>query len=338
MKRFFAFILCLAAVISLSGCSAQSQRDTDDSEENPAIIEPSDTVLSDEHSAGTDSSPFYETNESDGGYTTTAYMVYLDFEDACALATDVVVASFDGSRPYGSSFTEYSFTVKDRLLGNAPEQINVYAMDVDISVENESVGSYNEQELFLEHDTDYLLVLDHRMSVYNEVDIYQFVCNIVIDVSELSDSTMYNQPIFSHSEAFDFTTSDASDAVEYVRDLVKDNTPSAQPTKTPDIDEVIAASTDILVVNVNECVKSVINDFRNTGFYSCSVTESLKGSISAGETIQILFRNEDVTEGDSIIVALNNHDGAYYYRLTTLNSIISLDQKDALASLIDDAS
>ena len=272
---------------------------------------------------------------NDNSYVIESWMEYLNFEDACELASDVVVATFTGSRPYGASFTEYSFTVKNRLLGNAPEQINVYAMDAEIVVENESVAPYNAQELFLEHNTDYLLLLDHRVSVYNETDIYQFVCNIYIDFSDINKSMMYNQPIASHSSTFDFANTDTDSVLAYVKELVKNNTPSPQPVKNPELKDIITASTDIVVITVNRCEKKVINDFRNTGFFACTIEETLKGTLSVGESVQILFKLDDVEEGDKIIVALNNYDKATYYRITSLNSIFSIDNKGEFLSILE---
>ncbi len=334
MKKIIILMMCCIMVFSLVGCSVDNPPTTgttNNSVENNTMAD-LPNVDETEPSGVVDNSPSYNFSNSDEDYVVSANMDYLNFENACKLATDVVVATFTGSRPYGASYTEYSFTVKDRLLGNAPEEINVYAMDINIFVENESVGAYNEQELFLEHNTDYLLVLDHRVSVYNEVDIYQFVCNIVIDVSKVSNSTMYNQSIVAHSQDLDFSKTDTQTTLAYVKELVKDNTPSSQPVANPAVNDIISSSTDILVVTVKKCEKTVINDFRDTGFYSCEVSETLKGNIEAGETIQILFRNADVTEGDTIIVALNNYDDATYYRLTSLNSIFTLDEKTTFLS------
>ena len=275
---------------------------------------------------------------NDNSYVIEGLMEYLYFEDACELATDVLVATFTGSRPYGASasITEYSFTVKNRLLGNAPEQINVYAMDAEIVVENESVAPYNAQGLFLEHNTDYLLLLDHRVSVYNETDIYQFVCNIYIDFSDINKSMMYNQPIALHSPTFDFANTDTDSVLAYVKELVKNNTPSPQPVKNPELKDIITVSTDIVVITVNSCDKKVINAFRNTGFFTCTIEETLKGTLSVGDSIQVLFKLENVSEGDKIIVALNNYDNATYYRITSLNSIFSTDEKSKLLSFIEE--
>ena len=56
--------------------------------------------------------------------------------------------------------------------------------------------------------------------------------------------------------------------------------------------------------------------------------------MNEGKSIQIIFRSSEVTEGDKIIVALNNYDNATYYRLTTQNSVIPLDEKDLIISYI----
>lgn len=329
MKKIVICILCLSLLMSFTGCLQQQPNDANSTtaDNTPAT---NDSTTPDNSA---NSNPAYDFGKTDGEYTVNAYMEYLTFEDACELATDVVVATFTGCRPYGAA-TEFSFTVKERLLGNAPEQINVYVMGTTVFVDDASVGNYNQQEMFLYHNTDYLLVLDHRVSIYNEVDIYQFICNIAIDVSNIESGKMYNQPISAHSSKFDFSKADAQTTITYIQNLVKNNTPSAQPVKDPSTNEIMSTSTDVVVVRVNKCDKEVITNFRDTGFYSCTVTETLKGSIPSGETIEILFRNADVSEGDVIIVALNNYDQAIYYRLTSLNSIFSVNQKDAIASLI----
>ncbi|MBQ1232912.1 MAG: hypothetical protein IIX86_05210 [Clostridia bacterium] len=328
MKRFFGVVLCFILVISIVGCSTlHSRQETKDTQ----AVHDSDQLTSDPDD--TTFTPSY--GMGDQGYTTHAYMEYMSFEDACKLATDVVIATFIGARPYGTSYQEYSFVVKENLLGEASGQIDVYAMDIDVIVENEAVKSYNEQQLFLEHNTDYLLVLYHSASVYDEVDVYQFICNIVIEVSNPSNSKMYNQAITQHSAEFDFSSMDSNATVTYVKDLVKNNEPSMKRMEKSSLEDIIFASTDVLLISVDKCDKTVINDFRNTGFYSCTVIESLKGSVVTGETVEVLFRNIDVVEGDVIIVALNNYDNATYYRLTTIDSIFDANVKDTILSVLE---
>ena len=329
MKKLIVLVVCFILVISIIGCSAaHSGQDVKDTQ----IAYDSDQLVSDTGDATL--LPSYDMGRGDQGYVTHAYMEYMSFEDACNLATDVVIATFTGARPYGASYSEYSFIVKENLLGEASGQINVYAKDIDVIVENAAVGSYNEQQLFLEHNTDYLLVLYHNASVYDEVDVYQFICNIVIEMSNLSNSKMYNQSIALHSAKFDFLTADSDATVKYVEDLVKNNKASVQRAEALSMSEVLSMSTDILVISVDKCNKTVVNDFRNTGFYSCTVIETLKGSIAGGLTVEVLFRNADVIEGDVIIVALNNYDNATYYRLTTIGSIFDANEKDAIISLL----
>ena len=243
MKKIVICILCLSWLMSFTGCLQQQPNDAN----STTADNTPDTNDSTTPDNSANSNPPYDFGKTDGEYTVNAYMEYLTFEDACELATDVVVATFTGCRPYGAA-TEFSFTVKERLLGNAPEQINVYVMGTTVFVDDASVGNYNQQEMFLYHDTDYLLVLDHRVSIYNEVDIYQFVCNIAIDVSNIESGKMYNQPISAHSSKFDFSKADAQTTITYIQNLVKNNTPSAQPVKDPSTNEIMSTSTDVVVV------------------------------------------------------------------------------------------
>jgi len=59
-----------------------------------------------------------------------ASYTYLTFEEAVTeFATDVVIAQYVGSRPFGNHSTEFEFIVLDRILGNAPERIFVYTLN-----------------------------------------------------------------------------------------------------------------------------------------------------------------------------------------------------------------
>ncbi len=323
MKKFIIALLCLTTMFTLIGCSTGKKESTDSSDES-------------------DIAPHTETNKTesfgnsgnDTGYNMMASMEYLTFEDACELVTDAVVATFEGSRPYGASFTEYEFTVKNRLLGNAPESICVYAMDINVYVGHESLSGYNEQELYLEHGKDYLLLLEHWTSVYNKVDKYHFICNIVIDTDTISNSTMYNQPIISHSSGFDFAHSDLQSTTAYISELIKNNKPSAQPAKINNLNDLVSLSTDIVVVTVDKLEQTVKNDFRDTEFYSCTVNETLKGNIQVDSQIEIIFFSGSVQPGDEIIVALNNYDNATYYRLTSKESVMPTNKKSEILSII----
>jgi len=341
MKRIITCLLCFALLTSLCGCFADfnfaspenttTQNNIDTTETTPEVTTPETTTP--EVTTPPQSSADVPAVK-DETYVVNTYMEYYNFEDACKLATDVVVATFLGNRHYGLNTVEYSFAVKERILGDAPDQINVYVQAVTVFVDSAAVGEYNQQEVGMYHGVDYLLVLDHRTSIYNNTDIYQFICNIAIDASNIEESRMYNQSIYPHSNQFDFSKADFQQVFEYVKELVKDNTPSVQIDKTPPVIEIIKNSTDILVVKVGKCEQKVVNAFRDTGYYTCTVNETLLGSVKPGTTVEILFRNEDVTEGDEIVVALNNPNGTSFYKITSLNSIFSTDQKDELASLI----
>ena len=341
MKRIITCLLCFALLTSLCGCFADfdlaslgdttTTNSTGTAESTPETTTPEVTATPQNPS---DSASSNKPIIKDETYVVNTYMEYYNFEDACKTATDVVVATFLGNRHYGLNTVEYSFAVKERILGDAPDQINVYVQGVTVFVDSATVGEYNQQEVYMYHGVDYLLVLDHRVSVYNNTDLYQFICGIYINASNIEESRMYSQSIYPHSNKFDFSKADFQQVFEYVKELVKDNTPSVQIDKTPPVIEIIKNSTDILVVKVGKCEQKVVNAFRDTGYYTCTVNETLLGSVKPGTTVEILFRNEDVTEGDEIVVALNNPNGTSFYKITSLNSIFSTDQKDELASLI----
>lgn len=345
MKRIITCLLCIALLTSLCGCFADfnlaslgnttTSNSTGTVGSTPDVTTPETTTpeVTTTPQNPSDSASSNKPIIKDETYVVNAYMEYLNFEDACKTATDVVVATFLGNRHYGLNTVEYSFAVKERILGDAPDQINVYVQGVTVFVDSAAVGEYNQQEVYMYHDVDYLLVLDHRPSVYDNTDVYLFICGIYIDASNIEESRMYGQSIYPHSDKFDFSKADFQQVFEYIKELVKDNTPSVQIDKTLPVNEIIKNSTDILVVKVGKCEQKSVDAIRDIGYYTCTVSETLLGSVKPGATIEIKFRNEDVAEGDEIVVALNKRNGLFY-QITSLNSIFSTDQKDELASLI----
>ena len=350
MKRIITCLLCIALLTtSLCACfadfnfvpfdSTTKEVNTGTAESTPDVTTPEVTApetTTPEVTTPTQSSADVPPVNNETNIVT--YMEYYNFEDACSnLATDVVVATYRGLSIYGldafgSTIVEYNFEVKERVLGDAHDQISVYDYKNDIFVNSPMVGSYCSQ-IFMTPGVDYLLVLDHRPSVYDNTDVYLFVCSIYIDASNIEESRMYSQSIYPHSNKFDFSKADFQQVFEYIKELVKDNTPSVQIDKTLPVNEIIKKSTDILVVKVGKCERKSVDAIRDIGYYTCTVSETLLGSVKPGATIEIKFRNEDVAEGDEIVVALNKTNGLFY-QITSLNSIFSTDQKDELASLI----
>ena len=341
MKKVLLIVLCCVMAISLIGCDMQNDEtfETESKTENSAV-ENNTTVDNDTTNNETtkEETAVIDMGEDKESFVTT-YMEYMTFDIACdSFATDVVIATYEGHGPSVQGFSEYRFSVKERILGNAPSDLNVYAEVAMIYVEHPSVGYYQANGLFLTPGTDYLLVLTHEVSVYYEKDIYLFLCNIIIDVSEIADSKMFGQSIIPHSPNFDFSTADLDSTVEYIKELAKDNYSPTALEANPDINTVVSSSEDVVVVKVGECVDTRVTAFRKLGYYLCTVSETLKGEASTEETIIVIFNLDEVEPGETVIVALEHfmtHKNCDWYQLSSKNSVISVDEKEKVIAAIE---
>ncbi|MBQ9161922.1 MAG: hypothetical protein IJX74_01465 [Clostridia bacterium] len=315
MKKLFLIILCCILTISMLGCNTSNNTSsTDSGESQDSSTSSEDLSTQNDLNISTDKN----------GNTIASEMIYYTFEDACAEATDVVVATFNGTGHYNYNYSRYSFTVKENILGSAPENINVY-------VWLETGGPS------LERGKDYLIPLYHSANIYNKVEVYSFIGDTVIDVSDVSASTMYDQPISLRSESFDFSKADYAATLSYIKNLVKNNVPSRQFDPSPSVSTVISTAEEILSVRIDECTSTTIfKDFADTGMYNCTVTEALKGSIPKGTTVTIGFHNKDVAIGDEVIVALSDYHKATYYCLTgKTNSMFPVTDRESVITLIE---
>ena len=137
------------------------------------------------------------------------YDFYVSFVGALRSATDVVVVQYIDHKPYGRNLTEYEFVVLDRVLGDAPSNIFVYARnDIHVRVRGDhSHGCdidfiYYPGDLTFNTETYYLLLLRRIDTPYSLIhgEGFTFLQNIVIDLDNPSNSTMYNEPLSEHSD------------------------------------------------------------------------------------------------------------------------------------------
>ena len=339
MKKTLIITICCFLTITLLGCQTSDvNKDLPNDNTANVITGIESEIKNSEETKNDSSSPVIGYQPSgNGDYEVQASVAYYSFEEACERATDVVVATFEGTRPFGAFYTEYCFYVKETIVGNAKGKISVIKTVMKNSA-NETVEGYNSSPLFLEYNKDYMLIILNETTVYSKMDYYSFICNLVIDVENIGNSTMYNQPLALHSKTFDFSKADKSAVIDYIKKFVKDD-PTFSPVKfaaDPSMEDVIAESSNILVVEINECTRNVVSHTRDTGFYNCKVLETMKGFINSGTTIQIIFSNDDVSEGDTVIVALSNTGRSSYYSLTSRNnSIIPVEQKEAAKAIIE---
>jgi len=266
---------------------------------------------------------------------------YLTFEQALESATDVVIAQYLRSRPFGKYLLEFEFLVSDRILGEASERIFVY---VDTSVGNHIIGasykvSYHPENIALFPGTNYLLPLvsiNHPLANTHE-DGFMFIRNIVIDLDKPERSFMYSEPLASHTDYLDHDAS-PDDIVEIVQELTQDNEVILSP-RLESLEDILLFSPYVFVVEINEpfslSSEQRTTDWRKTDLYNVIVSQIVKGEREIGFEGVIEFAAGTVFTGEQHIVAVEAiSEGSLWFRMTSRNSLFQISQLKEITEIL----
>jgi hypothetical protein len=250
---------------------------------------------------------------------------YETFEKICADATDIVIARYVSHKPYGGAdfTTEYEFTVKERISGNAPDIINVY----DVPDNNGTVNMH------IDGDTDYILVLNYVSRVQNDFDYYKAV--MALNADKPSESEAFGEPISRFTDKFDFEKADRQSLIQYVSSLASENKPHVV-CRTNDLSELVDLSTDIVRIKVKQAVRERIKDaFSDTELYYAEVLEPLKGTLKTGSVIKIVFRTGAVKENDEVFVLLDDYENSrILINLTGRDAVYGTERETEIKNIL----
>jgi len=276
----------------------------------------------------------------------TASLDYLTFDDALVqFATDVVIVRYIGSRPFGQNLTEFEFVVIERILGDAAERIFVYS-DSNVSTHVSGIPrpvAYRPGDLTFRHETNYMLPLiaiNHPHANTHE-DGFRFINNIVIDLDNPLNSIMYSEPLSLHSERLDFNERiSRNEIVSHVAELTQYNLPGRSIIRSQVIDDIVIESPFVLTVEINEPIRlsneQLTTDWMATDIYYVTIVKVLKGDISVGREIAVIFSANSVFSGEVHTVAIEPiADGSNWFRFTSRNSLFNVNQLDKIMSIIE---
>ena len=286
-------------------------------------------------------------------------ILYRTFEEALLSSTDVVIATYVESRPFGRWLTEFEFRVHDRVLGNAADTIFVYADNNDASVIGDRViETYIQGELSFNRRTNYLLPLTRieGATLNTHDDGYLFINNLVINLDNPSMSTMYNEPLAIHADIINFNSRSLSRhaILAVVEEATKDNPPARDFIRSDAMEDIIHGSPYVVIVEINEPQRLVSDqvtwDWMETDIYFVTVLEVLKGDRNAedfepGRRIieehggsrtvgtRIMFFADTVFTGERHIVAVELFEETWL-DFTSRNSLFSMDQLDEILAIL----
>ena len=271
-----------------------------------------------------------------------ASFMYMTFEEAITeFATDVVVAQYVGSRPFGVNLTEFEFIVVDRILGYAGDRIFVYSnnnVSADVFGASESVV-YMPGNLAFSYGTTYMLPLIRISRAHTNIQAegFTFIRNIVINLDNPAMSIMYSEELSNHSAALDFSAMGharmdvASFLVSYVDKLTRYNTPSRGFINSNEIEDILYESPYVLLIEIGSPLRlsheQASTDLMATDLFYINIIYELKGNpVITYDTVMIFVANT-VSPGEQHIVAVEPiTEGSSWFQLTSRNSLFSFDQ------------
>ena len=339
------FILIIVFTLQLSACSVNALTSNQ-------LIEETSQELSGETQGNTGVSQ---------GSVVTGSTAYRTFENALRhLTTDVVIAQYVGHSFVGTILIEYEFIVLDRIVGNATDRIFVLQrydrprafIEEDGMLFASLDYDYIPAVMSLNSDTEYLLALFGRNLVYNtriNEDVFGFGHEIVIDLNDISNSTMDSGLISEHSTGFDFNRDvTREEIISYVYELTKDNPPGRSFIRSNILEEILEGASNVLVVEITDPI-SLARDFDldesnwkvPTDAYKAKVIQILKGDYytEIGDEITIIFFAETVFPGEHHLLAVEPvSEGSFNYDLTARTSLFEMEQLEEIMTIIKDQS
>ena len=250
---------------------------------------------------------------------------YLSFEDSLSLSTDIVAVEFLG---YDEQewYTELAFRVDEVLRGETAVGETLFVFELPAVVEVTDDLRYTTGEDDYVPGTRYLLVLEREVSVYFAHDRFHLLGNCRIPLTDGAACTRYGQPLAATSALpAEATGLEVEAAVAAAcASLPAPELPARRYTAAENMDEIAAASEDILVVTTLDALPP--GELNGTQFYRCRVDEVLRGGTAVGETVIVVFFADTVAVGETVLVLANrSHPDSLVYTLSSARSVLPPD-------------
>ncbi len=320
MKKILIFMLSALFCIALVSCKTESLNGT----------------VSDDESVSKDKIEISKPQPLGGN--SAAVIKKYTFEEACRRANTAVVASYIKTEQFDEEYMRHEFQVKEHIFGNTEKTIGVFTLYRSIPSTDTyitSVQTRTQNHISFENGTDYLLLLYKDDSPYNVTTVYSLINDIVINLDDPSLSTMYNTSLNYHTKEIKFkkSTSKAS-IINYVAELVKGNKQASEYIRSENREEIITLSENIFKVRIDEIFHVTNNNFKHQEMYYCTVTEVLKGDITASSRYVIIFFPETVKEGEEYVIAVGALGDSRILKLSSKNSLFLLEEEKEISEII----
>lgn len=336
-KRMFVMMISLLTLL-ISGCTG-----TDNSHGYSGDLEPYDGVTSDEKNHNQERPESYEEEQDTATIIQRAMIDQRELESLLSeFATDVVIARYVGHRPFGG-LTEFEFVVSEVVVGTAPETIFIYVaggMEIGFLEGYEDVPRPG--EFSFSPEVDYLLPLIRIDSAYSitHQDGFVFIREIIIDLENPSNSTLYGAPLYLHTDLTLDGSIPREDIIAHVYEFTKDNVATMGAIHSDNMEDIITGSPYVLVVEIGQprrlASEQAVTDWGLTDLYYVTVVESLKGDLEVGDDMVILFHADTVFPGERHIVATRPVvEGYHWHEFTSRHSLFQMEQLDEMMLILN---
>ncbi|MBP5779941.1 MAG: hypothetical protein J6X34_01745 [Clostridia bacterium] len=275
-----------------------------------------------------------------------ASIQYLSFEEMVPYSDVIVKAKFlevERERLYNN----YYFTVSKVYHGEVyQKKILVKERRIHACVIGRHEVSFSTDDSKYKKNHEYYLFLGDRITPYSEIDTYApFADGGYYPVSNPSDSTMYGESLLEHSKIPDKASLKSLE--NYLISLIETvsfvNESDNKFIHETDLETVVRKSDYVLEVTIDEDTgENVRHDTYDRVFYSCTVEDPIRGNnVKRGDKIIVILPSNKVKPGDRIVVAvfkLGENPESLHYFCSSRNSIIPINQKEAISKIISDLS
>lgn len=216
LKKILTLLLCVAMIFSIAACG-----DTSDDTTTTTVVTGKPII---------DFLPALQVQYD-----------YRTFEDICEDVDCIVIANHVKDMEYSNRYAKFTYNVKESLLGDLSGEIDLYihhqtSSNVPPYNELRDVQTYitinGEKHYFSEVNalqipdreerptTEFVLFLTREEMVGFDEPQYTWYCAPMVNLTDLSKSTMYNEPLSKHIAGFDMSTATRESMLEYINSLI----------------------------------------------------------------------------------------------------------------------
>ena len=162
---------------------------------------------------------------------------------------------------------------------------------------------------------------------------------IFLPVGDVSKMTLYGRPVKEQSDIKKLENE--KDFVDHLKSVIaKEDLPEPKEKKyimSDDMGEIVSHSEVIFAATVIKDQYRGVNDINpKKDFFTCEITKVYKGNIEVGEAVDVVFRKNTVSIGDTVIFAGYWDEATGLYRITSPSSVYKMTEKDNIIALIEE--